>query len=163
MKKAMCCIALLVVLLLSVSARTERIYAPAEGYKAPELTLADGAFSLSDCRGKFVLVDFWSSTDAASRIGARRLDYGTRALEGEHFRRVSVNFDTSESLFLAVAGQDGLDTEAQFYADATQQSEIASRWHLNSGFRSFLIDREGRIVAVNPSIETLRTLVVSQR
>ena len=153
-------VALLAVLLLTVSARTERLYQAAEGFKAPSLVIesndsTDG-ISLTDLRGKYVLVNFWSSTDAQSRIMAKDYDLISGDYDAERFRHVAVNTDHTRSLFREITRHDGLDaTVHYYYADAANSGRMTDDWHLESGFRSFLIDPQGHILAVNPTRETL--------
>lgn len=152
----MCSLALLIVLLLSVSAHTERIFEAAEGYMAPELNIEDSDFSLAAQKGKFILVNFWSSTDAESRIAAKSYDDLFVTLSKEQLAQVSVNLDSSKKLCDEIIRRDGMSTKAQHHADAKEITKLTNDWHLQNGLRSFLIDPSGKIVAVNPSISTLR-------
>ena len=72
MKKTMTVIALFAVLLITVSAHSGRVYDAAEGYKAPAFTLSksDSTVSLADLKGRYVLLTFWASSDAASRVSS---------------------------------------------------------------------------------------------
>ena len=160
MKKAMGIVAFFAVLLLTVSARTERLFQAAEGFKAPELTIepadSSAGLSLADCKGKYVLLNFWSSADAQSRIQAKDFDNLDGLYDAEQFRHVAVNLDHSRSLFREIMRHDGLNAEVHYYyADAANSGRMTDDWHLESGFRSFLIDPQGHILAVNPTRETL--------
>ena len=59
-------VALFAVLLVSMSAHTERVYEAADGFKAPDITIENShsSVSLSDLKGKYVLVSFWASSNA---------------------------------------------------------------------------------------------------
>ncbi len=164
MKKATSVLALFAILLFTVSAHTERVYQSSQGYKAPDLTIEgrDSAksVSLAGLRGKYVLLNFWSSDNAPSRIMAKDYELAAKDLDTELFRHVAVNLDSSRSLFREIMRQDGLDSEAQhYYADAYNSDQMTDDWHLEKGLRSFLIDPDGRIIAVNPEHQTLHRFI----
>lgn len=154
-------IVLFVVLLISVSAYSERIYEAAEGYKAPDFTIenSDTSVSLADLKGRYVLVSFWSSSDAESRLATRDYDTFAKSMPEERFCLLSVNFDRSERLFREIVRRDNLSTETQYHVQGENASTIMEDYHLTQGFRSFLVDPQGRIIAGNPSSETLTRLV----
>ena len=157
-------IVLFAVLLFSVSANTERVYQSAEGYRAPgfEVSTADGSHtkSLADMRGKYVLVNFWAADDAASRL--QTMEY-SRFLSGrtedDQFCLLSVNFDRSERLFREIVRRDNLMAETQFHVQGDDAAEIIDAYRLDKGYRSFLIDPDGMIVATNPDTRTLASIM----
>lgn len=159
MKKALNFFALFAVLILAVSARTERLFQAKEDHNAPSLVInGTDALSLADFKGDYVLVNFWATTDAESRIAAKGYDALARQSQGERFRHVAVNLDHSERLYREIIRRDGLDSKTHHHADATSAREIAGAWHLDNGLRAYLIDPAGKIIAVNPSHETLSRL-----
>lgn len=85
MKKSMSIIAIFAVFLLSVSARTERVVQAAEGFTAPqfEINSDSSSISLADLKGRYVLLNFWDSTDAVSRIATADYDAFARNLGNE--------------------------------------------------------------------------------
>lgn len=132
----------------------------AEGYRAPELTFGStdstAGISLADMRGKYVLVNFWASTDAQSRIQAKEYDRIAQNYSADRFSHVGVNTDSNKSLFREIMRRDGIDAESQHnYSDVVNPGRMTDDWHLKNGLRSYLIDPVGYIVAVNPSDETL--------
>lgn len=86
-------VALFAVLLITVSAYSGRVYEAADGYKAPALTLSnsDTTLSLADLKGRYVVLAFWASNDAASRVEAGELDAFAMNADEEQFCLVSVN------------------------------------------------------------------------
>lgn len=157
MKKTLSLIGFSFALLLSINAYTGKVYDSAIGSKAPELKLADGdnLLKLSDMRGRYVLLNFWSSTDAESRIAVQEYDKTLNELDPEQIEMVSVNFDRSRRMFQEIVRLDELNQETQHHVNGNMASEIKRSYELSDGFKSFLIDREGRIVAVNPTKTTL--------
>lgn len=156
-------IAIFAVLLVSMSAHTERVYEAADGFNAPNLTVdnSHSALSLSDLKGKYVLVTFWASSNAQSRISAARYDDFSKSLDEERFCLLSVNFDRSERLFREIVRRDNLSAKSQFYVSGSNAETIFENYHLGNGFQSFLINPQGKIVATNPSNDTLKKIVCS--
>ncbi|MCI9607179.1 MAG: TlpA family protein disulfide reductase [Muribaculaceae bacterium] len=150
-------VALFAVLLITVSAYSGRVYEAADGYKAPALTLSnsDTTLSLADLKGRYVVLAFWASNDAASRVEAGELDAFAMNADEEQFCLVSVNMDRSENLYKQILRRDNLKAGAQYHVNADEADKISEAYHLNNGFKSFLIDPEGRIIATNPTSVTL--------
>ena len=155
-------IVLFAVLVISVSAYSERVFEAAEGYNAPSMTIenSDTTLSLADMKGRYVIVTFWSSADADSRLRAYRYDEAAKLLPQERFCLLSVNFDRSERLFREIVRRDNLSAENHIHVDGSQANRIIHDYRLTEGFTSLLIDPKGRIVAMNPSIETLTKLSI---
>ena len=155
-------IVLFAVLVISVSAYSERVFEAAEGYNAPSMTIenSDTTLSLADMKGRYVIVTFWSSADADSRLRAYRYDEAAKLLPQERFCLLSVNFDRSERLFREIVRRDNLIAENHIHVDGSQANRIIHDYRLTEGFKSLLIDPKGRIVAMNPSIETLTKMSI---
>ncbi|MBJ2185800.1 thioredoxin family protein [Paramuribaculum intestinale] len=155
-------IVLFAVLVISVSAYSERVFEAAEGYNAPSMTIenSDTTLSLADMKGRYVIVTFWSSADADSRLRAYRYDEAAKLLPQERFCLLSVNFDRSERLFREIVRRDNLSAENHIHVDGSQANRIIHDYRLTEGFKSLLIDPKGRIVAMNPSIETLTKMSI---
>ena len=155
-------IVLFAVLVISVSAYSERVFEAAEGYNAPSMTIenSDTTLSLADMKGRYVIVTFWSSADADSRLRAYRYDEAAKLLPQERFCLLSVNFDRSERLFREIVRRDNLSAENHIHVDGSQANRISHDYRLTEGFKSLLIDPKGRIVAMNPSIETLTKMSI---
>ena len=127
---------------------------PEPGRQAPELTLIrnDTAVSLQNLRGRYVLVDFWSSADANSRLKSNeynRLPISSAA----RLERLSINFDRSEELFNEILRRDHLNPEEEYFAGESDFDKIIRDYGITQGYNSYLIDPQGKIVAVNPDNE----------
>ena len=147
MNKTLLTIAVLGLLTLFTSAYYS---APADsriGYRAPALVLGDSN----------VLLTFWSSADAQSRLDNMRYDRLSRDA-GAHYTHVSVNMDRSKSVFDNVIVLDNLDRSAQFFSSLETQDEIIKNWRLNEAYHSFLLDANGVIIAVDPDEKMLAQL-----
>ena len=132
--------------------------APADGRigsKAPSLQLGDTNNDLSPLKqhlGEKILLTFWSSDDAQSRLNNLRYDRLSRGASCTH---VSVNLDRSESVFNNIVSIDNLNRSAQFCAARDMQDAIIRNWRLEDGYHSFLIDPNGVIIAIDPDAKSL--------
>ena len=159
MNKTLLTIAVSGLLLLMTSAYYS---APADsriGFKAPSLVLDNnnGLSPLQQHRGENVLLTFWSSADAQSRLENMRYDRLSRQ-DGADYVHVSVNLDRSESVFNSIVVLDNLNRSAQFSASVDVQETIIKNWRLDAGFHSFLLDAQGKIIAIDPDEQTLGRL-----
>lgn len=157
MNKSLLIIAILGLLTLFTSAYYS---APADsriGCKAPSLQLGNSNNDLSPLkqyRGEKILLTFWSSDDAESRLNNMRYDRMSRG-DGIDYTHVSVNLDRSESVFNQIVAIDNLDRSAQFTTAEDMQDDIIKSWRLEDGYHSLLIDPNGVIIAIDPTPETL--------
>lgn len=165
MKKAILIIASFAILLIFGSAYTERNRAPKEGYMSPVLMLErDGeTVSIDRLRGEYVLLTFWSSGDARSRLMCNRYEtyVDSDVCVGKGICMVAVNFDRSENLFREVVYRDCMNADAQFHVEGSRALKIIEDFALDNGFKSFLLDRSGRIVATDPDTDYLTKILNS--
>ncbi|MCM1356625.1 MAG: TlpA family protein disulfide reductase [Staphylococcus sp.] len=158
MKKSLSYIAFFIALILLVSAYSQRVVKAEQGYTAPEIEmLANDSVnvSLRDFRGKYVLVNFWDSSNAVSRIAAGEYDRFLHTNHNSPFSLLSVNMDESPELFKEIVKKDKLDEATQFHISDAKGGKVSASYRLDKGFSSYLIDPQGKIVAVNPSVSTL--------
>ncbi len=130
------------------------------GYKAPALVLGDdnnGMRPLQQHRGENVLVSFWTSADAQSRIDNLRYDRLSKC-DGAQFVLVSVNLDRSHSVFNSIVVVDNLDRSTHFATTHDAQQRIISNWRLDEGYHSFLLDKQGKILAIDPDEAALASV-----
>lgn len=158
MKKTFSYIAFFATLILLVSAYSERVIKAEKGFTAPEIEmLANDSVnvSLQSLRGKYVLVNFWDSSNAVSRIAAGEYDRFLHSNPPHSFSLLSVNTDENPDLFREIVRKDRLDPTTQFHISEAKAKNLSSDYRLDHGFSSYLIDPQGKIVAVNPSVNTL--------
>ena len=160
MNKSLLIIAILGLLTLFTSAYYS---APADsriGCKAPSLQLGNSNNDLSPLkqyRGEKILLTFWSSDDAESRLNNMRYDRMSRG-DGIDYTHVSVNLDRSESVFNQIVAIDNLDRSTHYHSSAEVHESIIKSWRLEDGYHSFLLDANGKIIAVDPDERTLARL-----
>lgn len=165
MKKTMSIIALFVVLIFTVSSRSDRDYRASLGFDSPELSLTamtDSAqVNLDRFKGRYVIVNFWAAFDAESRLTAQELERLSSELTSEQLCLLQVNLDPSVRLFREIVRRDRMN-EAQQFTISSQEAEKTERsFNLENGLQSYLIDPSGKIVAVNPSPEAIQEIVAS--
>lgn len=162
MQKSLTLLAATALLMLASSSASYTTYDTHTGDIAPLFT-AQPAFEgqktcdLGQMRGQNVLVTFWASTDASSREAVNAYDTVLKKMKGQgsQIAHISVNADTDPALFQAVVEHDGLDTQAQYHgATPIEEYRLDTR-----GFHSYLLDTEGRIIAVDPAPEALSSLI----
>ena len=130
------------------------------GFTAPALKLGNSNNDLSPLqqhRGSNVLLTFWSSDDPQSRLENMNYDRLSRNSK-VNYTHVSVNMDRSMSVFNNIIVLDELDRSAQFYSSTDTQYDIIKGWRLEEGYHSFLLDKEGVIIAIDPDEKTLAQL-----
>jgi peroxiredoxin len=133
--------------------------APLVGDAAPAFTARtiDGReLALSSLRGKVILIDFWATWCVMCRMEMPNLlaTYAELARDGR-FEIVGVSVDTDLGLVPRFVASRGL-AWPQTALGAAAVNPIARLYDVNSTPSTVLIDREGRIVALNLTGEPLR-------
>lgn len=160
MKKKFMIAALLAVMIVASSGMGRRMPEIKSGCLSPELVIADSVHcvDISSYRGSYVLISFWSSTDAPSRVAVKAYDTAVRNRSVAGLHHVSVNFDDSKELFEAIVKADRLDAAAQFNATGKTAESIIANFNLRNGYGSLLIDPDGKIAAINPDVSNLTAI-----
>ena len=119
------------------------------GDAAPQLMLCDSVqlLDLHDAREGYTLLSFWASYDAASREKNAALAH--LADKHSQIKMISVSFDRYVSVFNATVKQDGLLKNDCYVETDGSDSEIFRAYDLERGFKNYLIDSRGIIVAKN--------------
>lgn len=111
--------------------------------------------NLKELRGSYTLLNFWNTSDANSRITEKNYRLAIGANEINDFHYVSVNTDRNERLAAEIAKLDKVDSPS-FYRCSEKEGNIAKKFNLNTEMKSFLIDPNGEIISVNPTVDELR-------
>jgi thiol-disulfide isomerase/thioredoxin len=123
----------------------------AVGSYAPEITLPnnlDSIVSLSSLKGKVVLVDFWASWCVPCRASNPEVLKIYKKYAAQGFEVFAVSIDVKKEAWLKAIKQDKL-TYMQVVDNTGWNSKIAGRYFVDEIPVSFLLDKLGRIVAVN--------------
>lgn len=117
---------------------------------APDFTLmdADGKpVSLSSFRGKYVLVDFWASWCPDCIRENPNIVEAYKRFKDKNFTVIGVSFDRTKEAWLSRIAKDGL-TWTQLFAPGGWKSDVSKAYGIHWIPTAYLIDPEGKIVAV---------------
>lgn len=119
------------------------------GDRAPEFKICGEKqlVDLKDLRGKYVLLSFWASYDAHSRMNNATLSNAVN--ENDKVEMVSVSFDDYKSVFIETIKKDGITTSNCFVETEGEHSELYRKYRLHKGFKNYLLDQNGVIIAKN--------------
>ena len=159
MKKTLMTIAMACLFLVFFAGNSSNPVSGRLGYIAPNFSIENetNCVELQQKKGNYVLLTFWTSTDAKSRIANVQYDRTVKELKGIDY--VAVNFDRSFGVYNEMVKIDGLDKASQFYGCNGQESSLYSRYGLKKGMKTFLLDKAGRVVAENPNPKELKRLM----
>lgn len=118
------------------------------GATAPELsglTLSGDTLHLSDLRGKYVLVDFWSSGCTWCRAETPNLKHTYADFGGDHFTILGVSTDFYEKDWRQAVAEDGADW-SHILLDNEMRKSSGRSYNISGIPLILLIDPEGKII-----------------
>ena len=128
----------------------------APDFKIQSMSAGQPLAELSDMKGKYVLLSFWASYDAHSRMQNASLSNVLRsASRNENVEMVSVSFDEYQSVFKETARKDQIVTPTCFVETKGESSGLFKKYRLGRGFTNYLLDENGVIIAKNISAAEL--------
>ena len=128
----------------------------APDFKIQSMSAGQPLAELSDMKGKYVLLSFWASYDAHSRMQNASLSNVLRsASRNENVEMVSVSFDESQSIFKETVRKDQIVTPTCFVETKGESSGLFKKYRLGRGFTNYLLDENGVIIAKNISAAEL--------
>ena len=134
-----------------------------EGDVAPDFKIESTseeqpAFKLANMKGRYVLLSFWASYDAQSRMQNVSLNNVLRS-DMPNVEMVSVSFDEYQSIFKETVRKDQIVTPTCFVETEGEDSGLFKKYRLNRGFTNYLLDGNGVIIAKNISAADLSAYV----
>lgn len=125
------------------------------GDKAPEFKICGEKqlVDLKDLKGKYVLLSFWASYDANSRMKNATLSHAISKIN--NVEMVSVSFDSYKSIFNEAIKKDRISTSNCFVELNGENSEIYQTYRLHKGFKNYLLDENGVIIAKDIHVKEL--------
>ena len=131
---------------------------PTIGQKAPELAFQNPegkTLKLSDLKGKVVLIDFWASWCRPCRMENPNVVKAYNKYHEKGFEIFSVSLDKDKAAWVNAIKQDGL-VWAYHVSDLLYwQSQAAQIYGVRSIPATFLIGKDGKIIAKNLRGEAL--------
>ena len=146
-----------ILLLLSVTTNAQLTV----GQKAPEISLPDatGAIvNLSSLKGKVVLIDFWASWCGPCRKANPFVVKLYNKFKAQGFEVFGVSVDDDKSLWLKAVKKDKI-TYTQVNDANYGQSAVTESYAVWEIPTSFLLNKEGTIVAINLEGEELENKI----
>ena len=134
------------------------------GNKVPEINqpLLDGTpFSSKSLKGKMVLIDFWASFDAPSRMENHmktkmlQTYQNQEFLNGQDFVIVSISLDKFKTPLNQVIQRDNLEALHHICNFRGRESQLAEKFNTVNQMQNYLVDGDGRIVAVASNMEDI--------
>lgn len=119
------------------------------GYTAKNFsqTTPDGKkVSLTDFRGKYVLIDFWASWCRPCRMENPNVVSAYNKYKDKGFTVLGVSMDTNKDLWVAAIQQDNL-TWTHVSDLKGWANEVGKLYNVTGIPQNYLIDKEGKIVA----------------
>ena len=160
MKKIVSIVVVVAVLLALTSAFAPEKTGLKQGRIAPEVTLAETTlYAVDEAYEGYTLLHFWASYDAPSRIANIRYSNAIEQQGDNKVRYIAVSYERNEALYGEIVKRDNLLPDTQYYDAAGEGSQLYSRYRLNKGFATYLIDADGKIVAHNPSTQTIEKIL----
>ena len=116
-------------------------------------------------KGQLVLINFWASHNASSRIENIKFaslmnNYRYSKFENaKGFVVISVSLDTYPSVFDETVKRDGLSITQNINATKGFDSKLAHNYKLGNEFGNLLLDAKGEVLAKNLSANELKELL----
>ena len=116
----------------------------APDFKIQSMSAGQPLAELSDMKGKYVLLSFWASYDAHSRMQNASLSNVLRsASRNDNVEMVSVSFDEYQSIFKETVRKDQIVTPTCFVETKGESSGLFKKYRLGRGFTNYLLDENG--------------------
>jgi thiol-disulfide isomerase/thioredoxin len=121
------------------------------GGAVPEIELpntVDSIVKLSSLNGKVVLIDFWASWCAPCRAANPYIQKLYKKYKAQGFEVFAVSLDVKKEAWIKAIKKDKL-TYTQVLDNSGWNSKVGERFFVDQLPTNFLLDRSGKIVAIN--------------
>ena len=128
---------------------------------APEISLPgvkDKPVTLSSLKGKVVLIDFWASWCGPCRAAIPGVVKLYQKYKDQGFEVFGVSIDSKKTDWIRAIAQDKI-TYTQVNDTAGWYSPVAEKYGVNAIPNTFLLDKSGKVVAINLEDEELENKI----
>lgn len=144
------------------SANNDHDYGSNVGQTAPLTALDSTPASniIKQATGKYLLISFWQSDDAASRMNCKAYDTWMRkSADDSRIAFVAINLDDNNALYKQIVKADNLNSTLQVQLTHDTAESVREAFGLDDTAGSILVDTDGRVLAVNPEPATIASLI----
>lgn len=144
------------ILLMSAAAFAQ----PSVGETVSEISLPDvngKVQKLSDLKGKVVLIDFWASWCGPCRKSNKEMRSLYSKYRDKGFEIYSISLDTEKSDWKTAINEDG--TTWKHVIEKAGPAALSTKWKIEYIPSTFLLDKEGKLVAVDPSKDKIESFL----
>lgn len=134
---------------------------PAYGQAAYEVALpsvSGDTIRLSSLKGKVVLLDFWASWCIPCRISNKKLHKLYPKYKDKGFEILSISIDDNDKEWKKAVAKDKINW-LKVIDKGGWEAPTATKYGIEAIPASFLIDKSGRIIAMDPSPGELEGLL----
>jgi thiol-disulfide isomerase/thioredoxin len=124
---------------------------PKIGEQAPDIAIADAqgkTVKLSSLKGKLVLIDFWASWCGPCRAAMPSLRNVYAAYKAKGFEIYGISLDQKKTDWKKAVAADKT-TWIHVNEPGGWETPTARKWNIEKLPSSFLLDKEGKIIAVD--------------
>lgn len=125
---------------------------PRKGQLSPDIRLLNAqgdSVALSSLRGKVVLIDFWASWCGPCRISNKMAKPVYEQYKAKGFEILAISVDHNVAAWKRAIKQDQM-TWLQVHDAAGGEDAVAYKWNIRQIPTTYLLDKSGKVVAVDP-------------
>ena len=137
------------VILLSVAVHSQPRYGQ-QAYEIALPTMNGDSVKLSSLKGKVVLIDFWASWCGPCRHSNKELVKLYSKYKSKGFEIYGISIDDNAEAWKKAIAADRI-TWKQVNEQGGWESSLANAWKIEVIPSSFLLDKEGKLIAKDPT------------